>query len=95
MKLSIIIPTYNESSTIGKLVDYVMEMATEPYKAWGVSAVAHRTGVPPSIVAQMILSGQVQKRGVLAPEECVDTDIYFTELAKRDMHVFSTVTEHV
>jgi len=79
----------------GKSVEYVMEMAVKPPgKEWG-SGVAFRTGVPPSIVAQMILKGEVAERGVLPPEACIDTKIYFEELAKRDMHVFANVTEHV
>jgi len=52
---------------------------------WKVSSGALDTGVPPSIVAQMILDGQISNHGVLAPEACVPTQPFFDELAKRNM----------
>ncbi len=45
------------------------------------------TGVPASIVAQMIGSGQVSQKGVFAPEGCLDADVFLAELAKRDITV--------
>jgi lysine 6-dehydrogenase len=45
------------------------------------------TIVPPSVVAQMIGSGQITARGVLAPEICVPPEPFFTELSKRDIHI--------
>ena len=45
------------------------------------------TGVPASIIAQMIGSGQISGKGVFAPEGCVDPDIFLAELAKRDITV--------
>ena len=44
--------------------------------AWG-------TAVPPSIVAQMIGKGMIEKRGVLGPEACVPVEPFFEEMAKR------------
>jgi len=45
------------------------------------------TGVPASVVAQMVGSGQISGTGVFAPEGCVDADIFLAELAKRDIEV--------
>lgn len=54
-------------------------------KKWKVSCGALDTGVPPSIVAQMIGNKTIAQRGVLAPEECVPPQLFFEELAKRGM----------
>ena len=46
------------------------------------------TGYPPSIVAQMIVNQKVTRnKGVLAPEECIDAELYFKELGKRNIVV--------
>lgn len=45
------------------------------------------TGVPASIAAQMIGAGEVSKKGVFAPEGCLDADVFLAELAKRDIEV--------
>lgn len=45
------------------------------------------TGVPASIVAQMIGAGQISRTGVFAPEGCVDADLFLAELAKRGIEV--------
>src|SRR3989344_1999639 len=41
------------------------------------------TGVPPSIVAQFILTNQIKERGVFPPEMVVPPESFFKELAKR------------
>ena len=43
------------------------------------------TGCPPSIVAQMIVTGQITQRGVLPPEVAVPVAPFFRELRKRGM----------
>ena len=45
------------------------------------------TGVPPSIVAQMIANNQIKETGVLAPELCVPEEEFFAELRKRAIDV--------
>ncbi len=54
-------------------------------KRWQVSCGALDTGVPPSIVAQMILEGTIKEKGVLPPEVAVDPQPFFQELAKRNI----------
>lgn len=55
---------------------------------WGFMAGALDTGVPPSIVAQMLGNGQITERGVCSPEQCVPPAPYFKELEKREMPVY-------
>lgn len=55
---------------------------------WGFMAGAVDTGVPPSVVAQMICDGRITKRGAAGPEALVPPIPYFQEIAKRDMPVY-------
>ncbi len=70
-----------ESGRRKKLVR--LETTVFAHKQWNVSCGALDTGVPPSIVAQMIGDGTINKRGVLAPETCVPPEPFFHELSKR------------
>ncbi len=60
-----------------------MESTIRSDDNWKVSCGALDTGVPPSIVAQMIGLGVIQSRGVMAPESCVPPELFFLELSKR------------
>jgi saccharopine dehydrogenase-like NADP-dependent oxidoreductase len=64
-----------------------LETTVRSYDRWKVSCGALDTGVPPSIVAQMIALGQIKERGVLAPELCVPAQPFFDELSKRSIVV--------
>lgn len=46
------------------------------------------TGVPPSIIAQMIVSNKIGKRGVFPPESIVPETEFFAELAKRKIYIY-------
>jgi len=55
---------------------------------WNVASGAIDTGIPPSIIAQMIAKCEIPEVGVLAPELCINPDMFFKELRKRGMRVF-------
>ncbi len=46
------------------------------------------TGVPPSIVSQMIINQKIDKPGVYPPESIVPEEEFFKELAKRKIYIF-------
>jgi saccharopine dehydrogenase-like NADP-dependent oxidoreductase len=79
----------------GQDVHYTMESVIFPRKEWGASAGAYDTGVPPSILAQMIAKGEIPERGVLSPEQCVPPVPFFRALAERNINVTSLVREPV
>jgi len=54
---------------------------------WKVSASQKEVGVPGSIVAQMIISGQLRGKGVKPPEQIVPPKQFFSELGKRDIKI--------
>jgi saccharopine dehydrogenase-like NADP-dependent oxidoreductase len=45
------------------------------------------TGVPPSIVAQLLAAKVIDRPGVLAPEDAVPPEPFLAELATRNMEV--------
>jgi lysine 6-dehydrogenase len=45
------------------------------------------TGIPAAIGAVMLATGQVQGKGVFAPEGCLEPEPFFAELAKRNIRI--------
>jgi len=58
----------------------------------GVSAMARTTGYTCSIVSQMVGSGQIKEKGVLAPERHIPFEPFLHELAKRGIRIIETTT---
>jgi saccharopine dehydrogenase-like NADP-dependent oxidoreductase len=56
-------------------------------RRWHANAGDIDTGCPPSIIAQMLATGLIAQRGVLAPEAAVPVEPFFAELRKRGMRV--------
>jgi len=68
--------------------EIIVESVIRTSTKWGYMAGALDTGVPPSIVAQMIAGGAITERGVCSPEQCIPALAYFRELEKREMTVY-------
>jgi lysine 6-dehydrogenase len=63
-----------------------------PYnEEYGVSALAYLTGVPLSIVSQMLAKGDIERKGVLPPETAIKPKALFAELSKRGINVSETI----
>jgi saccharopine dehydrogenase (NAD+, L-lysine-forming) len=69
--------------------EIVVESVIRTSEKWGFMAGALDTGVPPSIVAQMLVNGQITVRGACSPEQCIPALAYFKELEKREMPVYA------
>jgi lysine 6-dehydrogenase len=67
----------------GRDATAVAESVVEPDAEFGVGGGGMDTGMPPSVVAQMIANGEVKGRGMFAPEEALDPDAFFGHLAQR------------
>ncbi len=72
----------------GKTVKYTVDSIARENERLQCSSTELNTGAPPSIVAQMIVRGDVKERGAFGSEQGVDPEIFFAELAKRDMYVY-------
>jgi len=58
---------------------------------YGVSALAYLTGVPLSIVSQMLAKGEIEQKGVLPPETAVKPKALIAELSKRGVNINETI----
>jgi lysine 6-dehydrogenase len=70
----------------GEAVEEISDCHVPGIPAWQLG-VDVDTGCPPSIVAQMILRGDIVVRGVLPPELAVPPMPFFQSLEQRGMHI--------
>ena len=49
----------------------------------GVGRLTYGTGIPASIAAKMLTDGHIKKKGVLAPEDCIDPDDFLEQILSR------------
>jgi saccharopine dehydrogenase-like NADP-dependent oxidoreductase len=70
-----------------------MDCHAKPNRGWQASAGDVDTGCPPSIVAQMIATGVIARRGVVPPELPVPVAAFFRELRKRGMRITMSMKE--
>lgn len=68
--------------------EITVESVIRTSQKWGFMAGALDTGVPPSIVAQMLCKGEITERGAFGGEIGIPAIPYFKELAKREMPVY-------
>lgn len=73
----------------GRKVEYIVDCIAKTHSRWGFSCGDVSTGVPPSIVAQMQVEGMIRP-GVWGPEQVIDPEYFFKELAKREMQIEAT-----
>ncbi len=69
----------------GETIEYTVDCIARASKRWNCSSGDVCTGVPPSIIAQRLARGSINKPGVWAPEQIVEPIDFFKELAMRDM----------
>jgi saccharopine dehydrogenase (NAD+, L-lysine-forming) len=67
----------------GKQVTYTADM---------VGRMAPGTGMPPSIAALLLHSGDIKVKGVTAPEGCIDPEKYLLAFKERGAKIYQTET---
>ncbi|RLA79577.1 MAG: saccharopine dehydrogenase, partial [Deltaproteobacteria bacterium] len=67
----------------GKRVTYTCEM---------VGRTAPGTGIPASIGAMMLASGEVEVKGVVPPEGCIDPEKFIAAFLQRGARIYQTET---
>ena len=72
----------------GKKKEIKMECIIHTLKGWEEDYTNIDTGMPISIMAQMIKKGIVKEKGAFSPEGVIPTEYFFNELAKRKMRVY-------
>lgn len=71
----------------GKKVRIIYQMMDRRDLETGLLAMQRTVGYTASIGAQMILRGDIQKRGLLSPSNDVPSDIFIAELGKRGIKI--------
>jgi saccharopine dehydrogenase-like NADP-dependent oxidoreductase len=71
----------------GEPLEVRVEELSYPNDDYGVGGADSNTGIPPSVVAQMIAKGEIKGAGAFGAEEVVPPAAYFEALAKRNIHV--------
>jgi len=71
----------------GKEISGLAESVILPHPLWRVAAGSRDTGVPLSIVAQMLARRIIQAPGVHCPETCVPSELFWDELSRRGIRV--------
>jgi saccharopine dehydrogenase-like NADP-dependent oxidoreductase len=72
----------------GRPLEIRAELFSPPQQRWGLSTGTVRTGVPASVIAQMLMRGEIATPGCFTPEQCVPPRPFFTYLAQRDLRVY-------
>lgn len=75
----------------GRAVEVAADCHAGPAAGWGIGPDID-TGAPPSIAVQMLLSGEVTRRGVTVPEVAVPVQPFIRELRRRGMKVTRRAT---
>jgi lysine 6-dehydrogenase len=70
----------------GTGVEHILDCHVPAMKEWGIG-VDIDTGAPPSIVAQMLVRGEIGIVGVHPPERAVAPEPFFEELVRRGMRI--------
>ena len=67
----------------GQKKQMTLELIDKKDNKNNITAMMRTTSFPTSIIAQMLAEGKILKHGVWGPEECVDTNLFLSELKKR------------
>jgi len=84
---AVLLRVITEGTKNGKKAKYEYELVTYKDRDHQVTAMARATANTISVVAQMIGSGLITKKGVYAPEKIVPGKEYIQEMAKRGVHI--------
>ena len=79
----------------GDKVSYTMDSIFRSNKEWRATAGEVAVGVPASIAAQMLAKGEIDMKGAIPPEVCIEPKLFMSELAKRNIKIHETVKRTV
>jgi saccharopine dehydrogenase (NAD+, L-lysine forming) len=74
----------------GKRVEYfiyTMDDHRETYQKYGYSLTVVQTGIPPALAAKLLITGEIQERGVMMPE-ALAPDALMNNFSKEGLRIF-------
>ncbi len=72
----------------GKKKDIMMECLVPSLRGWESSGCNIDTGIPASILAQLIKKGAIMEKGCFSPEAGIPPSVFFKELKKKKMLIY-------
>ncbi len=75
----------------GQGVSYMMDSIFRSNKDWRATAGEVAVGVPASIAAQALATGEIDVKGAVPPEVCIEPEWFMRELSKRNIDIHETV----
>ncbi len=75
----------------GQRVSYMMDSIFRSNKDWRATAGEVAVGVPASIAAQALAKGEIDVKGAVPPEVCIEPEWFMRELSKRNIDIHETV----
>lgn len=76
----------------GQVQDWRLQTVLHPYPDWNMTCGGFTVGYPAAITARLLGRSVIQERGAFGGEACIPPEVYFGELAKRDIHVGASQT---
>jgi len=89
------VATVVEGVQAGRPVTLRADTSGGPHAAWGISGGTLLVGVPPAVVARWLGSKRLSRPGVWAPEQVIEPEPFFAELARRGFTTTLTRAETV
>jgi saccharopine dehydrogenase-like NADP-dependent oxidoreductase len=89
------VATVVEGSQDGEPVTLRADTSGGPYPEWGVSGGTLLVAIPPAVVARWLGSNALSRPGVWPPEQAIEPEPLFAELARRGFTTTMTRTETV
>ncbi|MCF7890193.1 saccharopine dehydrogenase NADP-binding domain-containing protein [Candidatus Bipolaricaulota bacterium] len=75
----------------GREVEYRLESIMHPMEKYNLATGTLTVGGPGGMAAWMLARGDIKKRGVFPPEQCIDPEYFFKLMGKWHMPVYSIV----
>jgi len=75
----------------GEKVSHTMDSIFRSNKDWRATAGEVAVGVPASIAAQALAKGEIDVKGAVPPEVCIQPEWFMRELSKRNIDIHETI----
>jgi len=82
-----------EGEKSGRKQTYTLEAMIHPYEKWNMAMGPFSVGFPAAVTTRLLGGGRITKKGFFASETGIEPQVYFNELAKRGIKVYSQLTE--
>jgi saccharopine dehydrogenase-like NADP-dependent oxidoreductase len=77
----------------GQKLTYQVETILHPYPQWNMACGPFTVGYPGAVTTRLLGAGKIKEKGFFSGESVIDPQMYFDELAKRDIKFFVKVRQ--